>query len=386
LIRRAAGLLLGFSFVFLATGVTYSRDASEPEPAAEATMSANPGPPHTGGQGPTDDGSYDGLNHSNREARTGAGAGAGNDGELSQEELNEFAKLLEEIAQLQREILIKIHRYQVAKEGEKEPLLSDIKAKNKVVEAHLSDSHFQALLTHLSGRNGETDPRWNEIFGEKGQLPFVLGTQDTIRAFLHEGDEAGPANGSKPTNRAGLLPPERAQASPSPSPSPSPAASPASVAPTGQAATGNGPGTVGSNGTTGTGNGSAAAPSESASAASPVVPLVPNRYGIVPMVLTDAEIRQYMEPLIDSAVARENATHAGTGFVVNRNRQWVGTGNSATAAVANSPDFDRYEAWLAADAQLRDAVLHHAQEVYDAKARPGRATSDPVSTSGSPSK
>jgi hypothetical protein len=365
-------------------------------------MSAAPGPPRTPpGVKPTEDSGFDGLHRVNRETRTGGGSGAANEAELSSEELTEFARLLEDIAKLQREILIKIHAYQVAKETEKEPLLSEIKAKNKVVEERLSDSHLQALLTHLAGRNGEKDPIYVEVFGENGQLPFVLGTQDAIRAFLGPKDEQEPGNTSKPhQNRADEV---TTQASPSPSPSPSPtiAASPAATASAtpdgahdgshqgdqgrtqgeaGASASGTASGTV-SGTASGTGSPGEASPRPA------MVPLVANRYGVVPMVLTDAQIRDYMEPLIDQALVRENANRAGTGLVMNRNRQLVGATAGVAAAPAGSPDSDRYQAWLAADPVLKQQVLAHAQNVFDAalKAQQGGG-SDPVSTSKNPTK
>lgn len=127
-------------------------------------------------------------------------------------------------------------------------------------------------------------------------------------------------------------------------------------------------------GTTGTGTANPAAPAVA-------VPLVANSYGVAPLVLSDAQIRALMDPLIEKELPIENARLSQKGLAVNKYRQLIGVSGKTTIKSVGKPDYDHYAEWIKASPTIKAALDAKATEVYSARAA---ALAPPAATPATP--
>lgn len=124
---------------------------------------------------------------------------------------------------------------------------------------------------------------------------------------------------------------------------------------------------------TGAGTGAGSAGSRFARGTGPAAPtgavaLMPNSYGVSPMVLSDAEIRAIMDGLIEKELPKENAKLSAKGTEINKYRQIIGSTGKTKIKSVGKPDYDHYREWIKASPTIKQALDQKAAEIYAARA------------------
>lgn len=334
--------------------------------------------------------------------------------------------MLGRIQALQKQALDAVESYKAAKdESERQMLMRDIQVWHGTVEGMLLSSTWKDTVEKVRATDDlakTKDARYLAMFGEKGHLPTVDRNQEILRAFLKDplapattqGGDPAAGSGSdsiakvqdsidrislelaKPgltEARRGELEAERTRlverirqlsGSPPTSPTGVPIDGGGATAPTGSTGTSStepessSPGhTAGSGAPTGP-----TSPPPDPGLQAPVS-LVPNSYGVMPQVMTDAQIRAALDPLIAKELAQVNAK-SGAGMQMNKYRQMVGSSGKTTVRSLGKPDYDHYREWLKASPALKAQVDAQAQAILAERARTAASPprQDPASSSG----
>jgi energy-converting hydrogenase Eha subunit F len=314
----------------------------------------------------------------------GSGGGVPANAPAVTDDWSTLEALLGRIQHVQKEALDGIEQYKASQdEAARTMLMRDIQVWHGTIEGMLLSSTWKDTVEKVRKTDDVTkskDARYLGVFGEGGHLATVDRNQEIIRAFLKD-PLAAATTGVSPTAASGQESTSAASGNPATSGNPSASggapdtgSAPEPVTKTGRPAWDDtaSPGGSGSGGSGGSAGPAVQAPGP--------VQLVPNSYGVAPQVLTDAQIRAALDPLIDKELGAVNAKSAG-GMQMNKYRQMTGSSGKTTVKSVGRPDYDHYREWLKASPTLKAEIDKQAQAIYDQRAGVRTPAQNPASLS-----